>query len=97
MEIREHKPYGTWIYGEYNFYVCGRLVAKLRRQLIGMEYAYIYFLPELFNDSNCTRINICCLCNQEVIEKAANIVRKKLYIMCTGALNDMRKSEIIAG
>ena len=39
MEIKRHKVENRWFFGEYDFYIDGKLVAQLRRQLIGMDYA----------------------------------------------------------
>lgn len=58
MQVQKHKSEGVWFRGEYNFYVENRLVAKLRRQLIGNDYAYLYFLPEIYRDDDRTRINL---------------------------------------
>lgn len=94
MEIRKHKIEGVWIYGKYNFYVNNKLVAKLRRQLVGLDYAYIYFLPKLYGDEDCTRIDLRYFTNDEVLEKAIKIVKKKLYMIASNILTDIRETNI---
>lgn len=89
MEIRKHKVNGEWIWGEYNFYVNNKLVAELRRQLIGFDYMYVYFLPELYRDNYRIRIDLRYMTFDEVLEKATKIVKKKLYIMASNILSSI--------
>ena len=42
MEIKRHKVENRWFFGEYDFYIDGKLVAQLRRQLIGMVRILIF-------------------------------------------------------
>ena len=37
MEIRKHKIKNNWIFGEYDFFINDKLVAQLRRQLVGAD------------------------------------------------------------
>lgn len=84
-----------YIFGEYDFYLNGNLIAQLRRQLMGHDYAYVYFFPKLYGDSDRTRIDLNkYVTNDEVLEKAKTIIRKKLYLMATGILSDMRSVEM---
>lgn len=47
MEVRKHKVENRWVYGEYDFYIGEELVAQLTTQLVGVDYAYLYFLPKI--------------------------------------------------
>lgn len=94
MYIKKHKIEGHWVYGEYNFYIGKQLVAKLRRQLIGMDYAYLYFLADLYKDNDQTRIDIRYLLNEEVVDKASKIVRKKLYLKASNILSSIKEITI---
>lgn len=94
MKIKRHRPYGSWIWGEYNIYVNNKLVAKIRKPLVGMDHTYVYFLPTIYGDNNCTTIDSRYLVESEVLEKAVNIVRKKLYLLATNIISDMRVSVI---
>ena len=97
MEIKRHKVENRWFFGEYDFYIDGKLVAQLRRQLIGMDYAYLYFLPNLYKDNDCTRIDIRYMVDSEVIEKAYRIVTKKLYSMSMKELSGIREISSVEG
>lgn len=94
MEVRKHTSQGVWVWGEYDFYINNRLVAKFRRQLIGLDYAYVYFLPEAFRGDYCIRIDLRYITSEEALTKAINIVRKKLYLIAENALSDIRKVDI---
>lgn len=94
MEIKKHRPYGKWIYGEYDFYINNVIIANLKRQFLGYDYAYIYFLPQLYGDNYCIRINVKDMVNEEVIEKATRIIQSKLYTLATDILSDIRHTEI---
>lgn len=50
MEIKKHRVNGRYVYGEYDFYINGKLIAEYRLPLIGLDYSYLYFLPELYDD-----------------------------------------------
>ena len=97
MEIKRHKVENRWIYGEYDFYIDGVLVAQLRRQLIGMDYAYLYFLPDLYRDNDRTRIDIRYMVDSEVIEKAFRIITKKLYTMSMKVLDGIKEISSVEG
>ena len=94
MEIRKHKVEHVWTYGEYNFYIGDNLVAKLRIQLVSMDYAYVYFLPNLYGDDDCTRIDLRYITDNEALEKAIRIVKKKLYKMASNALSSITETKI---
>ena len=95
MEIRKHKVDNVWIFGEYDFYVDNKLVAQLRNQLVGTDYVYLYFLPDLYNCTDRTRIDLRYMTYNEVIKKETNIVVKKLYLITTNVLSEIKKVEII--
>lgn len=97
MEIKEHKVANRWIFGEYDFYIDGKLVAQLRRQLIGMDYAYLYFLPNLYRENDRTRIDIRYMVDSEVVEKAYRIVTKKLYTMSMKVLDGIKEISSVEG
>ena len=80
MEIRKHKIKNNWIFGEYDFFINDKLVAQLRRQLVGADYIYLYFLPKQYGDYDRTRIDWRYITNEELLEKAVKIVTKKLYL-----------------
>ena len=86
MLIKRHKGY----FGEYDVYCNGILVAEIRRQLIGMDYSYVYFLPDLYKENDCTPIFKRYLSEKEVLEKAIKIIKKKLYKLSAGILEDIR-------
>lgn len=94
MQIKKYKPCGKWIYGEYDFYIGNHIVANLRRQFLGYDYAYIYFLPQIHSDSYRIRINIKDMINREVIEKTTQIIQSKLYTLATDILSDIKHTEI---
>lgn len=94
MEIKKHKVENVWIFGEYNFYINGKIVAELRTQLVGTDYAYLYFLPEQYHCHDRTRIDLRYMTYNEVIEKATNVVLKKLYLLATNILSEIREVEI---
>lgn len=94
MQIKKYKPYGRWIYGEYDFYIGNHIVANLRRQFLGYDYVYVYFLPQIHSDSYRIRINIKDMINREVIEKATQIIQSKLYTLATDILSDIKHTEI---
>lgn len=91
MEIKSHKVENRRFFGEYDFYIDGMLVAKLRRQVIYRNYAYLYFLPKLYEYNDYTRIDIRYMTDRKVIEKAYRIVAKKLYSMSMKALGGIRE------
>lgn len=78
MEIRKHKIKNNWIFGEYDFFINDKLVAQLRRQLVGADYIYLYFLPKQYGDYDRTRIDWRYITNEELLEKAVKIVTKKV-------------------
>ena len=96
MEIRKHKVEGKWVYGEYDFYINNnnKLVAQLRTQLVGIDYMYLYFLPNLYRDSDCTRIDLRYITYEEALEKATKIVKKKLYALASNVLSGIRETDI---
>ena len=94
MEIRKHKVEGKWVYGKYDFYINNKLVAQLRTQLVGLDYMYLYFLPNLYRDSDCTRIDLRYLTHEEALEKATKIVKKKLYALASNVLSGIRETDI---
>ena len=94
MQIKKFKPYGRWIYGEYDFYVDNQIVAELRTQLVGLDYVYLYFLPKIYGDSYRIRIDIRYITDDEALEKAIRIVQSKLYTIASDILSDIKHTEI---
>ena len=93
MQIRKFKPYGQWVWGEYDFYVNNKIVAKFRTQLIGSDYVYVYFLPQIYRDEYCIRIDKRYITHDEALDKAIKIVQKKLYTLASNTLFDIKKIE----
>ena len=94
MQIKKHTVNGRWVFGEYDFYINNHLIAKLRRQLIGTDYAYLYFLPELYGDENRTRLDLRCNTSEETLKSAIKIVKKKLYASASAILTNIKTTEI---
>lgn len=94
MQIKKHKVDGRWVFGEYNFYVNNHLVAKLRTQLVGIDYAYLYFLPELYGNEDRTRLDLRYNTLEETLESAIKIVKKKLYVSASTILTNIKTTEI---
>lgn len=95
MEIRKHKVNTKWIYGAYDFYIGDFLVAQLRRPLIGLDYAYVFFFPKLYGKSDCTRIDLRYITDEnEPLETAIKIVKKKLYKMASNTLSSITETKI---
>ena len=94
MQIKKYKPYGRWIYGEYDFYVGNQIVAKFRTQLVGLDYVYLYFLPRIYGDRYKIRIDIRHITDKEALEKAIKIVQSKLYTLAIDVLSDIKHTEI---
>lgn len=94
MEIRKFTVEKVWMFGEYDFYVNNKLVAKLRGQLVGSDYMFLYFLPNLYGDEDRTRIDIRYHTYNEALEQATRIVKKKLYKMATSILEDIKETEV---
>lgn len=94
MDVRKHKVDGVWIYGEYNFYIDNNLIAQLRRQLVELDYAYLYFGPKLYGCEDRTRIDLRYITNDEALKKAIKIVKKKLYVISSNILSDIRETNI---
>lgn len=92
MEIKKHRVNGRRRYGEYDFYINGKLIAEYRLPLIGLDYSYLYFLPELYDD--CTRINLKDMTFERALGKAINITQKKLYLLATNILTDIKNTKI---
>lgn len=59
-----------------------------------MDYAYLYFLADLYKDNDQTRIDIRYLLNEEVVDKASKIVRKKLYLKASNILSSIKEITI---
>lgn len=95
MEIRKYKPYGSWNWGEYDFYIKNKRVAKFRNQLIGLDYVYLYFMPDDFGDNYCIRIDKRYITHDEALEKAIRIVKKKMYLIATDILSDINDTKIL--
>lgn len=89
MEIRKHKIKNNWIFGEYDFFINDKLVAQLRRQLVGADYIYLYFLPKQYGDYDRTRFDWRYITNEELLEKAVKIVTKKLYLEAMKIFNGL--------
>lgn len=95
MEVRKHRcDNDIWVWGEYDFYINNKIVAQLRRQLIGTDYAYVYFLPSIYRDNNSTRIDIRYKTTDEILQSAIKIVKKKLYIIVSNTLCEIQKTNI---
>lgn len=94
MEIRKFKSYGQWVWGEYDFYVNNKIVAKFRTQLIGSDYVYVYFLPQIYGDEYCIRIDKRYITHDEALDKAIKIVQKKLYTLASNILSDIKQVEM---
>ena len=94
MEIRKHRVKNRWIYGEYDFYIGEELVAQLTTQLVGVDYAYLYFLPKIYGDEDRTRIDLRYITYTEALEKAIKIVTKKLYLQSMNILDNLKNIEI---
>ena len=92
MEIRKHVIGKVWLYGEYDFYVGDCLVASLRNQLAGLDYAYLYFLPNIYRDEYRIRIDLRYITRDEALEKAIRIVKKKLYTMASNTLSSITET-----
>ena len=94
MKIKKHRIGTKWVYGEYDFYIGNNLVAEYRTPLIGMDYTYVYFLPSVYGDTDCTRIDCRYITSKDALKKAINLVRKKMYLLATNALSEMKSAEI---
>ena len=94
MEVRKHRVKNRWIYGEYDFYIGEVLVAQLTTQLVGVDYAYIYFLPKIYRDNDKTRIDLRYITYDEALEKAIKIVTKKLYLQSMNVLDSLKNMEV---
>ncbi len=95
MEVRKHRcDNDIWVWGEYDFYINNKIVAQLRRQLIGTNYVYLYFLPTVYRDNDCTRIDIRYMTYDTILQNAIKIVKKKLYIMASNTLSEIQKTKI---
>lgn len=94
MEVRKHRVENRWVYGEYDFYVGEELVAQLTTQLVGVDYAYLYFLPKLYRDNNRTRIDLRYITYDEALEKAIKIVTKKLYLQSMNIIDSLKNMEV---
>lgn len=94
MEVRKHKVGNRWIYGEYDFYIGEELVAQLTTQLVGVDYAYLYFLPKIYRDNDRTRIDLRYITYDEALEKAIKIVTKKLYLQSMNILDSLKNIEV---
>lgn len=94
MEVKKHRINGSgrWVFGEYDFYINGKLVAEYRLPLIGLDHSYLYFLPKIYDD--CTRINLKYMTFEEGLEKAINITKKKLYLLATNIVTDIKNTKI---
>ena len=90
MEVRKHRVENRWVYGEYDFYIGEELVAQLTTQLVGVDYAYLYFLPKLYRDNDRTRIDLRYITYDEALEKAIKIVTKKLYLQSMNILDSLK-------
>lgn len=94
MEIRKYKPYGQWIWGEYDFYINNQIVAKFRTQLVGSSYVYVYFLPQIYRYTYCIRIDKRHITHGEALDKAIKIVKKKLYAIASNILFDIKQPDV---
>ena len=94
MEVRKHKVENRWVYGEYDFYIGEELVAQLTTQLVGVDYAYLYFLPKLYRDNDRTRIDLRYITYDEALEKDIKIVTKKLYLQSMNILDSLKNMEV---
>lgn len=97
MKIKKYKPHGQWIWGEYDFYINNQIVAKIRTQLIGSSYMYVYFLPKIYKDTCCIRIDKRHITHDEALDKAIKIVKKKLYAIASNILFDIKQPDIMEG
>lgn len=94
MEVRKHRVENRWVYGEYDFYIGEELVAQLTTQCIGVDYAYLYFLPKIYGDNDRIRIDLRYITYDEALEKAVKIVTKKLYLQSMNILDSLKSIEI---
>lgn len=94
MEVRKHRVENRSVYGEYDFYIGEELVAQLTTQLVGVDYAYLYFLPKIYRDNNRTRIDLRHMTYDEALEKAIKIVTKKLYLRSMNVLYSLKNIEV---
>lgn len=94
MEVRKHRVKNRWVYGEYDFYIGEELVAQLTTQLVGVDYAYLYFLPKIYRDNDRTQIDLRYITYDEVLEKAIKIVTKKLYLQSMNILGSLKSIEV---
>lgn len=94
MEVRKHRVENRWVYGEYGFYIGEELVAQLTTQLVGVDYAYLYFLPKIYKDNDRTRIDLRYITYDEALEKAIKIVTKKLYLQSMNVLDSLKNMEV---
>ena len=94
MEVRKHRVENRCVYGEYDFYIGEELVAQLTTQLVGVDYAYLYFLPKIYRDNDKTRIDLRYITYDEALEKAIKIVTKKLYLQSMNVLDSLKNMEV---
>lgn len=94
MEVRKHKVENRLVYGEYDFYIGEELVAQLTTQLVGVDYAYLYFLPKIYIGNDRTRIDLRYITYDEALEKAIKIVTKKLYLQSMNILDSLKNMEV---
>lgn len=94
MKVRKHKVENRLVYGEYDFYIGEELVAQLTTQLVGVDYAYLYFLPKIYRGNDRTRIDLRYITYDEALEKAIKIVTKKLYLQSMNILDSLKNMEV---
>lgn len=70
------------------------MVAQLTTQLVGVDYAYLYFLPKIYRDNDKTRIDLRYITYDEALEKAIKIVTKKLYLQSMNVLDSLKNMEV---
>lgn len=75
---------------DYEFLIGNNRVAVLSSQLSGLDYMYLYFLPDVLRDNDRTRIDIRYKTVDEAVEIATKIVKKKLYIMSSNILESIK-------
>ena len=89
MEVRKNNDG----YMRYDFYIGEELVAELTTQL-GLDYAYLYFLPTTHKDNDRTRIDLRYITYDEAVEKAIKIVIKKLYLQSVNILDSLKNIDV---
>lgn len=88
MEVRKNAGYMR-----YDFYIGEELVAELTT-LLGLDYAYLYFLPTMRKDNDRTRIDLRYITYDEAVEKAIKIVTKKLYLQSMNILDSLKSIDV---